>query len=407
MEFSFSNNVEFNLNSQDISDLTIKFKNHERFDFVNQLKNQHLLDSCLAVYTKFKNKKNFAQIGIGGSSLGPEMLISALKNNETNFVFFNNVDADDVARKTSKLELTDTLFYVVSKSGGTAETMATFAIVANKLMASGIAEENLKEHFVFATDPKESTLLDLGRELGITCLEVPTFVGGRFSVLTPVGILPALFAGIDINTLLSSAYDYAHELCSSDNFEKAVNGILSMYEKGYNETVLMPYSSLLRDLSFWFVQLWAESLGKKDSNGKRVGFTPLPSYGATDQHSQVQLFMEGPLNKLMMLIHVSETKNDFPLKNNFNHSRLKKLSPYSLKNLMDAEYFGTKKAFDDQEIPYIEFKIDAVNEKNIGQLIVFFELLTSISGQAMKIDPFNQPGVEAGKIYTFEWLDKL
>ncbi len=407
MKISFSNSIELNQDQNKINEVIKNFKAHERFDYVRQLKNNNLLDSCLGVYTKFQSKKTFAQIGIGGSSLGPEMLISSLQKNDTKFVFFNNVDADDFAKKLSQIDLQDTLFYVVSKSGGTAETMAAFAIIANKLIDQGVKEEDLNEYFVFATDPQNSTLLELGKDLGINCLEIPPYVGGRFSVLTPVGLLPALYAGIDVNTLLSSTYSYAQSLCEDHDFIKSVDSVLSMYQKGHHETVLMPYSSLLRDLSFWFVQLWAESLGKKTADGERVGFTPVPSYGATDQHSQVQLFMEGPLNKLMLLIHIENTDKDFALKNDFNHPRLKKLSPYSLKNLMDAEYFGTKKAFDMQNVPYLEFSIERINEESVGKLIVFFELLTSITGLMMKIDPFDQPGVEAGKLYTFEWLDKL
>ncbi len=405
MKLTFSKNLDYS-QENDISSLINEFKEHKRYDFVRELKNEELLKSVKDVYKKYQHFKSFAQIGIGGSSLGPEMLISALAKNDVQFTFFNNIDADDTYSKLNKLNIRDTLFYVVSKSGGTAETMATFSIITNELLKSGVKEQDLKDHIVFATDPKESSLLKLGSELGITCLDIPPFVGGRYSVLTPVGTLPALFAGIDIELMLSSAYEYGINNFDSDDFKNTCRSVLSAYEDGINETVLMPYSSKLRDLSFWFVQLWAESLGKK-KDGKRIGLTPVPSYGATDQHSQMQLFMEGPLNKLMLLIHVQNTENDFSLKNSFNHSRLKMLSEYSLKELMDAEFFGTLKALDEQGVPYINLSIESVNEKSLGQIIVYFELLTSITGLALGIDPFDQPGVEAGKIYSFEWLEKL
>ena len=406
MKFTFSKNTELNYNDDQITSLIESFKKHERFDFVRELKNDSLLSTVKEVHEKFKHFKSFAQVGIGGSSLGPEMLISALSNSDVTFTFFNNIDADDTFEKLSKLDIKETLFYIVSKSGGTAETMASFSIIANKLFEQGIKEEQLKNHFVFATDPENSSLLELGNELGVQCLVIPPLVGGRYSVLTPVGTLPALFAGIDIDQLVNSAYNYADKNFNSEDFKSTCKSVLSSFNSGVNQTVLMPYSSKLRDLSFWFVQLWAESLGKK-KNGKRIGLTPVPSYGATDQHSQMQLFMEGPLDKLLLLINVEKTKNDFSLKNSFNHSRLKMLSEYSLKNLMDAEFFGTLKALDEQGVPYINLSIESVNEKTLGELVVFFELLTSITGLALDIDPFDQPGVEAGKIYSFEWLEKL
>lgn len=406
LSLTFSDVIKNNYSQEKITSLISEFKNHERYDFVRELKNETLISSVKNTYERFKHFKSFAQVGIGGSSLGPEMLISALGSEGVKFTFFNNIDADDTYQKLQNLNIKETLFYIVSKSGGTAETMATFSIIANKLVEAGVKEENFKDHFVFATDPKKSSLLELGKEFGITCLEIPPFVGGRFSVLTPVGTLPALFAGIDIDSLLAGAYKYATEQFDSEDFKKTCASILTHAEEGVNETILMPYSSLLRDLSFWFVQLWGESLGKKKDN-QRVGLTPIPSYGATDQHSQMQLFMEGPLNKFLFLIHVKNTKNDFKLENSFNHSRLKMLSSYSLKDLMDAEFFGTLKALNEQGVPHLTLSIDLVNEESLGAIIVYFELLTAIIGNALGIDPFDQPGVEAGKIYSFEWLEKL
>jgi glucose-6-phosphate isomerase len=384
-----------------IKEAIASFKSSERYDFINTLADKALVTSTQSIYEKFKDRKNFVQIGIGGSSLGPEMLIKAIKRTNVNFYFLNNIDTDHTIETLESFDLKDSLFYVVSKSGGTAETMALMAIVTNKLLTLGVKEDELSNYFVFCTDPVQSSLKDLGEELGIDMLTVPSNVGGRFSVLTPVGLLPALFAGVDINELVNSAKSFADEFIDSDDLINTTSAVLNLYKEGFDQTVLMPYSSKLRELSFWFVQLWAESLGKN-----QVGLTPVPSYGATDQHSQMQLFMEGPKNKLLFLVHVENCEKTLSLENNFNHSKLQKLNKFNLKNLMDAEFFGTLKALDEQGVPYIHMGIDKVCEKSLGELILFFEILTAISGLSLKIDPFNQPGVEAGKIYSFEWLDK-
>lgn len=380
----------------------------KRFDFIKTLDDKKYQNQCIEVYKRFKDRKHFVQIGIGGSSLGPEMLISALgKNSDQSFHFINNIDPDKTSQQIRDIDFKNALFYVVSKSGGTAETLASFAIMVNELKKNGIKENDLSNHFVFASDPSTSQLRDLGDELGITTLDIPTNVGGRFSVLTPVGLLPALFAGVDIEKLCEAGFLFGKEVYTLASFKETVSMILNHHENGFDQTVFMPYSSRLRDFSFWFIQLWAESLGKKKQDGQRIGLTPIPGYGATDQHSQMQLFMEGPLNKVMLLINIEETEYDFKLENNFNHPKLEKLSGFTLKSLMDSEFYGTKKALSEQNVPHIVFNINKLNEENLAKLVVFFEILTAVTGYCLKIDPFNQPGVEAGKIYSFEWLDNL
>lgn len=406
MQFIYNiKNSESQYTVEQIQEAIDAFKNSVRFDFIKTLDDKSLISSTLEIYEQFKDRTNFVQVGIGGSSLGPEMLIKAIKRTDKNFYFLNNIDTDHTVETLKSFDIKDSIFYVVSKSGGTAETMAQMAIITNTLLEKGVKESELSKYFVFCTDPVESSLKDLAQELGIKYLTVPSNVGGRFSVLTPVGLLPALFAGIDIELMNSSASQFANKFIDSDELIKLTQTVLDLHHSGVNETVLMPYSSKLRELSFWFVQLWAESLGKKKGSD-RVGLTPIPSYGATDQHSQMQLFMEGPRNKLLFMVHVENCQHELKLTNSFNHSKLKKLNNFSLKNLMDAEFFGTLKALDEQEIPYIHLGIESVSEKSLSELILLFEILTAITGLTLKIDPFDQPGVEAGKIYSFEWLDK-
>lgn len=391
---------------------TITDKKHGFFDLPTE---KSSVEACTRVYEKFNDKKYFVQIGIGGSSLGPEMLVSALrKNYHVQFSFINNIDPDMIHDQLESIKIEETLFYFVSKSGGTAETMASLAIITHFLEQKGVKKEDLKNYFVFATDPTKSQLLDLGRELDITMLEVPSNIGGRFSILTSVGYLPALFAQIDLNALLDGAKELGPHLLNEDlneNILLQTASFLKMhYDNGIDQTVMMPYSSKLRDFSFWFVQLWAESLGKKLSKSGEVinsGFTPIPAYGATDQHSQVQLFMEGPKNKCMIMIEVDKFEYDFSLNNNFNIHAMEKLKDFSLAQLMKAEFNGTLKALEENDRAFIHLVINSRDERNIGGLILFFESLTAIMGDYLNIDPFDQPGVEAGKIFAFDWLNKI
>lgn len=382
------------------------------FFHVNQRK--ELLQSCMEVFEKFQSRTQFIQVGIGGSSLGPEMLISALGDGKRKFSFVNNIDPEYFAHQLKDLDHQKSLFYIVSKSGGTAETTASMAIIANWLKEKGVEEKDLKNYFIFATDPVKSDLLNLGRELGITCLEVPSNVGGRFSVLTPVGLLPALFAGIDASELLKGAGEVKKELLNTDlasnNLIKMANYLMSLKDKGFNQTVLMPYSSRLRDLSFWFVQLWAESLGKKNDlkgNVVHTGFTPVPSYGATDQHSQVQLFMEGPYDKVLLLVEVEKFSQDYKLESSFSTPSFIKLRPHSLGQLMKAELDGTIQALKDADRPHIVIKLSELSAYNLGQLILALEALTALTGTMLGINTFDQPGVEAGKRYAFQYLEKM
>lgn len=385
--------------------------------FFHTFERVDLIASSKKIYKQFQSRKVFVHIGIGGSSLGPEMLVNALLKNDQKFIFINNIDPDEIHSQLQSLnqyKTEDCLFYFVSKSGGTAETMSALAIVTNYLAEKNIKTNDLKNYFVFATDPVKSELLELGLELNITCLEVPSNVGGRFCALTPVGYLPALFAGIDVDLLVAGALD-AQKICleeSSTNLliQTAEFLMAQKIELGINQTVMMPYSSKLRSFSFWFTQLWAESLGKKNNLAGQVvnvGFTPIVAYGATDQHSQVQLFMEGPNDKCMILLEVEKFSHDYKLASSISSNNLRKLSGFSLSQLMKAELEGTMKALIENGRPVIHIKLEKNDEYHLGGLILFFESLTALMGDYLMIDPFDQPGVEAGKIYAFHFLNQL
>jgi glucose-6-phosphate isomerase len=229
--------------------------------------------------------------------------------------------------------------------------------------------------------------------------------------LTPVGFLPALYANIDIYQLLAGAKKATQKCLDPDvKNNELLNTCSYLYglkNIGITQTVFMPYSSKLRDFCFWFVQLWAESLGKKvNTKGEQVftGLTPIPAYGATDQHSQMQLFMEGPMDKCLLLLEVDNFSCDFKLNSTLDYPSFNKLSKHNLSSLMKAELYGTIRALKENGRPHIHFKINENSAEAMGKLIIFFESLTALMGHYLDVNPFDQPGVELGKVYAYEKL---
>ena len=388
---------------KETSDSYQKTLESEEIGFFQLPQERRLLAKCESLFKKFQHKKYFIHVGIGGSALGTEMLLSALGHSgNTKFIIINNIDPDDISRKLEDINLKEALIYIVSKSGTTAETVAAMSIILQKLSSLEISESEYKEYFVFCTDPQKGELRKISHQWEIETLDIPTNVGGRFSVLTPVGLFPSLFAEINVLRLLEGAEKIKPHLFHFDkaqDFFELAHWVKALNDMGVKQTVMMPYSSLLREYSSWFVQLWAESLGK---DGK--GLTPIPAYGATDQHSQMQLFMDGPLDKILFILEVEKFHTDFNLKNNVESESFKNLSPFKLSDLLKAELEGTLRALEENKRHVVHIKLPALNEDSLGQLILFAECLTVIVGELLKVNPFNQPGVEAGKKYANSWL---
>lgn len=373
---------------------------------------QHL-DRVDELVSKFHNKKHFVQIGIGGSALGPQMILQALgdfKNHS--FTLLDNIDSDFIKKELSKIDLKNAIFYVVSKSGGTAETIAITSIVRNLLSENQVAASEFRDYFVFCTDPKNGQLRQYVTDHNFISLEVPSNIGGRFSVLTHVGMFPAAFFKINIREIYAGAENIKKNILSetikNNNLIQTAAHISSLYfRNNVDKTVMMPYSSLLKDFSAWFVQLWAESLGKVNSQGVAVGLTPIPAYGATDQHSQMQLFMEGPSDKLLFLLNIKDRSTNYPMSSGLELESAQKLEKFTLNELMQAEILGSIKALSENKKNLIVIDIDKLNETSLGELIMFFEALTVHMGTYLEVDPFNQPGVEKGKIYAYQYLESL
>lgn len=386
--------------------------------------NEAVLASTLAVAEQAKGRfTDVLLLGIGGSALGPIALRTALRPLAWNTLdsasrgghprlhVLDNVDPSTISTVLARLDLANTLVLVVSKSGGTVETMAQYLIVREAL-AGALGEERAREHLVFVTDPEVGALRRIARAEGITTLDIPPNVGGRFSVLSPVGLLPAALIGIDVRALLAGAADATKRAESNDPASSpagafAVLQWLADTKHGRHVQVLMPYSDPLRDVALWFVQLWAESLGKIRPDGSHAGPTPLPALGATDQHSQVQLFMEGPLDKTVTLIAVNGRGSEGPIPS--RHADVPELSylgGHTLGELLDIERRATAGALAARGRFNATIALDAVDAWHVGALLQTFALATAYAGALYGVDAFNQPGVELGKNFAYAMLGK-
>ena len=361
-------------------------------------------------------------LGIGGSALGAVALRSALRSTAWNAMddeardyfprlhVLDNVDPTTMASLLERIELGRTLFVVISKSGGTAETMAQYLIVRHRLEQT--LGERFSRHLVFITDPERGALRAIARAEKIVSLNVPPNVGGRFSVLSPVGLLPAALIGIDVPALLAGARDMV-ERCAADVLERNPAGVyatlqwLADTQLGLRTHVLMPYSDPLRDFSAWFVQLWAESLGKTRPDGAAVGPTPIAAVGATDQHSQVQLFMEGTRDKTITFIAVDSLERDLEIPRlHADMPDLAYLGGHTLGALLDSERRATAGALAKRGRPNLTIAVPRLDAAHLGELIMFFELATVYAGALYGVNPLDQPGVELGKRFTYAMMGR-
>jgi len=390
--------------------------------FVDLPSDEALLDQVERFASGARGKYDDVVIlGIGGSALGPIALRTALRPSGWNMLdeksrggyprlhVLDNVDPETIDALLGNLRLDRTLFIVTSKSGGTAETMSQFLIVHDRLTRSSL---DVTKQMVFITDPKQGALRPLAEGLSVPALDIPASVGGRFSVLTPVGTLPAALIGIDVRSLLSGAAAMAKR-CESPELATNPAAVYAMLQWLADTTlakkivVFMPYSDPLRDFAAWFVQLWAESLGKQRPDGTHVGSTPLAALGATDQHAQVQLFMEGPADKTVTFVAVDTRGTDVTIPNAFaDVKELGYLGGHSLGELIDIEQRATAGALAKRGRPNMTIHLERVDAAHVGELMMMLEIATAYAGQLYAIDAFNQPGVELGKQFAYALLGR-
>ncbi|PUU95136.1 MAG: glucose-6-phosphate isomerase [Halanaerobium sp.] len=383
-------------------------------------KQKEVVEELKQTAEELKDKfDNFVVLGIGGSALGNIAVQTAInhphynlfkeeRNGYPRLFVSDNVDPEGVKALLDKLDPEKTLFNVISKSGSTPETMSQF-LVARKFVADAVGEENVGEHFIATTSKDSGYLIEIARREGMKKFFIPDNVGGRFSVLTPVGLLSAAVTGVDIDQLLEGAA-YMDQICRKSDFWEnpaLVNGLVQYlaYKKGKVMSVMMPYSDRLRDVADWYRQLWAESLGKEvdlQGNMVNVGPTPIKALGATDQHSQAQLYMEGPFDKIITFLEVENFAEELEIPAAYEDlNGLGYLGGHSFAELINTEKWATELALNKRERMNQTVKVPEVNEFTLGQLFYFFEFQTAVTGELLNINTFNQPGVELGKNYTY------
>ncbi|WP_296824414.1 glucose-6-phosphate isomerase [Sulfurovum sp.] len=353
--------------------------------------------------------KDIVIIGIGGSSLGIkaiDSLLAAKQDTSAKLHFLENSDPVNISQTLSKLNKESSLFIVISKSGGTIETTSIFKTV--------IAHFDLdlndvdKERVMVITDAG-SSLSQFADSYSIKQFNIPLNVGGRFSVLSAVGIVPLTLAGYDTKVLLSAAGAFLDRLFAGEEkhlLEKACYYYENAKELSIN--VLFSYANDLENLTKWYVQLWGESLGKIDSMGNRVGMTPIGLIGAVDQHSFLQLVIEGPKDKTVTFIKIDDFENDLRIPDiSLKHiEKTDFINGKTFNELINAQCDATRQSLIDNDVPTDGITLSKINEENIGTMIIYYELLTSLVGSMLKINTYDQPGVELGKIILYDNLSK-
>ncbi len=367
---------------------------------------------------------NILVLGIGGSALGGMAVTEALlkpywnlltpeqRNGLPRIFFLDNIDPDSMNGLLDILDLKKTLVNVITKSGSTAETMSQYMIIKDRLEKE--LGDNYRRNIVATTDKKVGVLRQLADQEGYKTFVVPDDVGGRFSVFSAVGLVPFALVGLDIDQIMNGIKDMDLALKNTDIHQNiAAQGALIQYlldtEKGKNISVMMPYSSRLKYVSDWYVQLWAESLGKEyNNNGEKVniGPTPIKALGATDQHSQIQLYNEGPNNKVITFIRVENFDTTLEIPKILEYTGIGYLGGKTINDLINAEADSTRVALADYSRPTMTIYLERIDEYNIAQLLYMLEIQTAIAGELYNIDTFSQPGVEQAKNYTYALMGR-
>lgn len=364
----------------------------------------------------------FVVLGIGGSALGPIAVQQALnhlrynelpagKRNGPRLYVEDNIDPERMASLLDVIDVSKTCFNIITKSGATAETMSQYLIISELLKKK--VGEGWQKHIIATTDSEKGNLIKLAKQEGFELFYIPSSVGGRFSELCPVGLLPAAVCGIDIRDMLAGAAAMDERCKSADIWKnpallEAALQYTAMQDMDVNVHVVMPYADSLKYMADWFCQLWAESLGKnvtRKGMAVNVGQTPTKALGVTDQHSQLQLYTEGPYDKAVTFLKVRDFRSEFEISHGCEQfPDVAFLGGKTLNALIGAELKGTEYALFSAGRMNQTIELPCVCAHTIGQLIYFFEMTTAYAGELLDVDAFNQPGVEVSKIASYAVL---
>ena len=384
---------------------------HKKIAALDTVQSNRSLDELVTVTEKIREKfKTVLVLGVGGSSLGGSALIDALgvlasDSAGPKLHFVDNIDPESVESLLASLSLETTFFLVISKSGKTLSTLAQFLIFCESV-ATSIGREVVSDHFIVVTEPNENPLRRSAGRMGIRVLDHDPDIGGRFSIFSVAGLAPALIAGVDCRGLLDGAACAMQTILGEARAEtiEAVRGaavIAGLAKRRKILTnVLMPYSDRLQSFGLWYRQLVAESLGKKGE-----GILPVNAMGTVDQHSQLQLFLDGPPDKMITFIGISDLRVFRPIPSDLVDGQERQLfTNVSLGDLFAVEYMSTIKSLTNAGRPTRKFTLSGLGPEELGVLLTHFMVEVILLGGRFGVDPFDQPAVEIGKTLARELL---
>ena len=366
---------------------------------LNILSDENLLEETKKISHQFREKKEKIIIfGTGGSNLGARALNNIILNNNISLEFYDNIDPINFEKNFQNINFDTTGFLVISKSGTTPETLSQFSCIYQK----SIELSKVKEFFsntLIITEFKESPLYRIAKDNNCLLLEHHKDIGGRYSIFSNVGIVPAIISGLNINELFNGASEVIYNINKYKPYD--LGRYLTQKENlKFTNNVLMTYSDSLYFFGKWYLQLWAESIGKKNK-----GITAIHSVGTTDQHSQLQLYLDGPKDKYFTFITTDHSNKGMKINNEvFKNTSINYFQDKTMGDLMQAEQLATIETFKLNNFSFREIYIPKIDEKNLGKLISFSIIETIASCIYLDVDPFDQPAVEQGKKLTKTYL---
>ena len=359
---------------------------------LNILNQNYIFNFKASQLNKFKKFNTMAIIGMGGSILGAEAIHSFFEEKiKKKVYFFDDIDENKIIEFKKKKVFSKVLFIIISKSGNTIETLSN-------VFSLNIIKKNSK-NIIVISEKKNNCLYNLSKKMNLFFIEHQKSIGGRYSVLSETGLVPAYLMGINIKKLRSNLSRFLNKKNKFFLKESVINLVNILKSKNLNNLVLLNYSPKLEKLLFWIQQLIAESLGKKNK-----GFLPVISNVPKDHHSLLQLYLDGPKDKIFYIFN-TELKSNIRINLNYIDDKNKYLKKKFLNTIKIAQKNALIKSLKKNNLPFREFNIKKIDETSLGQLFSFFMVETVLIGKLSKINPFNQPAVEQVKIYTKQYLN--
>lgn len=378
--------------------------NSNEYGFIEVLKDEAFVKQVVEVLHSISWAKTLVVVGIGGSDLGGRVIQEALGSlNAPMKVLFHGDSTDPVQlqRLLDSLDLSSTVFNIISKSGETIETISQYVFFKAKYQEQAQDQnQDWSKHFVFTTDVQKGILRQEADTYGVKTLPIPDSVGGRFSVLTPVGLFPAAAMGVNLQELLTGALEFAQDTTARQLAQTLAVTQWQLWQKGTKVTVLMPYAVQLQEFGRWFRQLWAESLGKE---GK--GILPIKAFGPADQHSQLQFYNEGEMLQSFIFIRLEKRAQDFTLPHT-DIEQVKYLSGHSFGEIINIEQESTALSLYKHGRASATLSVTELNAYSLGQLFLCFELAVVYLAELLHINAFDQPGVEESKQLMYGLLGR-